>query len=110
MVGSFVSCCACAASGKATAEPLIPIMKSRRRIAFPGAQNCGDLRCNYSRDLRHAKWGSGVSLHGSNPKPPLSALGQKQTSDDVHIMSALPPKADIHWRDRHVRFVPEADS
>jgi hypothetical protein len=24
-------------------------------------------------------------------------------------MSALPPKADIAERDRHVRFVPEAD-
>jgi hypothetical protein len=25
-------------------------------------------------------------------------------------MSALPPKADIEERDRHVRFVPQADS
>jgi len=25
-------------------------------------------------------------------------------------MSALPPKTDIHCRDRHVRFVPKADS
>jgi hypothetical protein len=24
-------------------------------------------------------------------------------------MSALPPKADIHWRERNVRFVPKAD-
>jgi hypothetical protein len=24
-------------------------------------------------------------------------------------MSALPPKADIRFRDRHVRFVPKAD-
>jgi hypothetical protein len=39
----------------------------------------------------------------------MSALGQKQTFDDVRRMSALPPKADIaesHW---HVRFVPKAD-
>ena len=35
---------------------------------------------DYIRDLRRAKWGSGVSLHGSNPEP---------------LMSALPPKADI---------------
>jgi hypothetical protein len=27
----------------------------------------------------------------------------------VVAMSALPPKADIHWRERHVRFVPIAD-
>jgi len=25
--------------------------------------------------LRLAKWVSGVSLHGSNPEPPMSALG-----------------------------------
>src|SRR5262245_14125658 len=35
---------------------------------------------DYSRDLRRAKWGSGAILHGSNPEPPMSALGQKQTS------------------------------
>jgi hypothetical protein len=28
----------------------------------------------------------------------------------VRVMSALPPKADIADRDRHVRFVPKADS
>jgi hypothetical protein len=27
----------------------------------------------------------------------------------IAIMSALPPKADIHRRERHVRFVPKAD-
>jgi hypothetical protein len=39
--------------------------------------------------------GVAVSLHGSNPKPLMSALGQKQTLAHVRIMSALPPKADI---------------
>jgi hypothetical protein len=39
----------------------------------------------------------------------MSALGQKQTSRRVRLMSALPPKADIADRDRYVRFVPEAD-
>jgi hypothetical protein len=34
---------------------------------------------DYIRDLRLAKWGLGVSLHGSNLEPPMSALGQKQT-------------------------------
>src|SRR6516165_8660127 len=28
---------------------------------------------------------------------------------NVRLMSALPPKADIHRRERHVRFVPKAD-
>src|SRR5262249_25540510 len=40
----------------------------------------------------------------------MSALGQKQTSELVQSMSALPPKADIETRSRDVRFVPKADS
>ena len=39
----------------------------------------------------------------------MSALGQKQTSGKVRLMSALPPKADIAENDWHVRFVPKAD-
>jgi hypothetical protein len=39
----------------------------------------------------------------------MSALGQKQTSDEHPLMSALPPKADIAERDEDVRFVPIAD-
>ena len=50
---------------------------------------------DYIRDLRPAKWGSGIKLHGSNLEPLMSALGQKQTSEYVRAMSALPPKADI---------------
>jgi hypothetical protein len=38
-----------------------------------------------------------------------SALGQKQTLVRVHMMSALPPKADIADAMRNVRFVPKAD-
>src|SRR5262249_367922 len=54
-------------------------------------------------------WGFRVKLLGSNPEPPMSALGQKRTSHDVRAMSALPPKADIVQCGRHVRFVPKAD-
>src|SRR5262249_17456189 len=36
----------------------------------------------------------------------MSALGQKQTLGRVHIMSALPQKADIAEPYGHVRFVP----
>jgi hypothetical protein len=36
----------------------------------------------------------------------MSALGQKQTSGHVRVMSALPPKADIGTQPRDVRFVP----
>ena len=39
----------------------------------------------------------------------MLALSLKRTSDCRCVMSALPPKADIAERDRHVRFVPKAD-
>jgi hypothetical protein len=39
----------------------------------------------------------------------MSQLGHKQTLRDVRAMSALPPKADISWRDSNVRFVPCMD-
>jgi hypothetical protein len=50
-------------------------MKGREQLPN---REVGDAR-NYSRDLRPAEWGSGVSLHGSNPEPLMSALGQKRT-------------------------------
>src|SRR5215471_19731984 len=43
---------------------------------------------DYSRDLRPAKWGSGAILHGSNPEPPMTALGQKQTSEPARVSSS----------------------
>jgi len=54
--------------------------------------------------------GSGISLHGSNSEPLMSALGQKQTSRLHQAMSALPPKADMDQHRCDVRFVPKADS
>ena len=66
-------------------------------------------RSDYSRDLRPAKWGSMVILHGTNFKPSMSALGQKRTSQRINVMSALPPKADIGTHSRDVCFVPKAD-
>jgi len=47
-----------------------------------------------------------VKLHGSNFEPLMSALGQKQTSEDFWAMSALPPKADIGTQPCDVCFVP----
>jgi hypothetical protein len=76
-------------------------MKSRRRIAFPKAQDHAIRIDDYSRDLGPAKWGS-LSRR-------MSALGQKQTLQSVRLMSALPPKADIGTQSRNVRFVPKAD-
>jgi hypothetical protein len=51
-----------------------------------------------------------IRLLGDNFKAFMSALGQKQTSENVWTMSALPPKADIAGRRLDVRFVPKADS
>jgi len=39
----------------------------------------------------------------------MSVLGQKQTFGPRNAMSALPPKADMVQRDRHVRLVPQED-
>jgi hypothetical protein len=39
----------------------------------------------------------------------MSALGQKQTSEPFHAMSAIHPKADIPQRRHDVCFVPKAD-
>ena len=86
-----------------------PLAVERRRIASLKAQdhaNCGLEWSDYSRDLRPAKWGSGIRLHSSNREAPMSALGQKQTLEKVRLMSALPPKADIGTQSWNVRFVP----
>jgi hypothetical protein len=46
-------------------------------------------------------------LRRSNMPKRMSALGQKQTSAHVRVMSALPPKADIGTQSWNVRFVPK---
>ena len=50
-----------------------------------------------------------VSLHGSNPEPLMSALGQKQTFPVSLGDVRFAPKADIAERKWNVRFVPKAD-
>jgi hypothetical protein len=49
-------------------------------------------------------------LRGKNPWDPMSALGQKQTSDCRLLMSAIPPKAAIAERQLDVRFVHMIDA
>ena len=69
-------------------------MKSRRRIAFPAAQDRADLLA-LQQGFATDEMGFRVKLHGSNFEPLMSALGQKRTLKRLHPMSALPPKADI---------------
>jgi hypothetical protein len=57
-------------------------MKSRRCIASPKAQDhayWGSIGQQLQQRLAIDEMGFGVSLHGSNPEPRMSALGHKQT-------------------------------
>jgi hypothetical protein len=73
-------------------------LKSRRRIASP------ELRTKrMSIFLQHRMAGHKMVLRRSNLRKRMSALGQKQTSQGISLMSALPPKADMAKRRRDVR-------
>jgi hypothetical protein len=75
---------------------MITLMKSRRRIAFPKGQVHADCDCvQLQQGFVIDEMGFRVSLHGSNPEPLMSALGQKQTLQGVSLMSALPPKRTL---------------
>src|SRR6516165_10602104 len=105
-------CCACVASGQTAADPAIPLMRSRRRIACPEAQDYANSP-DYIRDLPQAKWGSEAWLHGSKLELRMSALGHYRTFGEVETMSALPPKADIslvRWNVCFVRRVQPVDA
>jgi hypothetical protein len=69
-------------------------MKLRRRIGFPRPGDYADLD-ELQQGFTTNGMGLGVSLHSSNHKLLMSALGQKQTLRRVSPMSAIPPKADI---------------
>jgi hypothetical protein len=56
-------CCALAANGQAAADPAIPLMRSRRRIARPGTEDYAS-NPDYIRDLSSAKWALEAWLHG----------------------------------------------
>ena len=76
MLPTLSGCCARAANGQTTVELTISLMKSRRRIARPQAQD------HITRQLQQVIGLGGmrfrVTLQSSNPKPPMSALGQKR--------------------------------
>ena len=66
-----------AMNGKAVAQPAIPLMKLRRRIAGSLARYADDgfQRRDYSRDLRSAEWGSMTNLRCKSLELPMSANG-----------------------------------
>src|SRR5262249_3743495 len=80
-------CCARTAVGHMTVAPPRSMMNSRRLIAPPEAQDEASYR--FKPVLGKA--------------PPMSALGQKRTLEQVRVMSALPPKADIRIGSDYVR-------
>ena len=61
----------------------------------PSSDHAGTHALNAQSGRATGETRYSVELHGSNPEPLMSALGQKQTSARVRGMSALPPKADI---------------
>jgi len=61
------------------------------------------------QEFATSEMGSGLNLHGSNPEPLMSALGQKQTCAAHKLMSALHPIADMCGAARDVRYGPIAD-
>ncbi len=74
-------CCAGAANGHAAADRAIPVMKSRRRIAFPRlgttpflAFNSGHQNRNFRPGIREAI----VNLHCRNSDSPHVSYGAKQ--------------------------------
>ena len=66
-----------AMNGKAVAQPAIPLMKLRRRIAGSLARYADDgfQRRDYSRDLRSAEWGSMTNLRCKSLESPMSVNG-----------------------------------
>src|SRR5262249_54923696 len=99
-------CCARAASGQAMADPAIPLMRSRRRIAFSKALDCADYRSQriLQQGFATNEIDFRVSLYGSNPERscPLGVISghsptfdrcplypQKRTSQLSREMSAL---------------------
>src|SRR5262249_6500915 len=89
-ITGFAGCCARTTIGK-TAAP-IQIINSRRLIVGPEVSTA-----------------HGTNGHDRSGRAEMSALGQKRTSHQIRVMSALPPKADIRTQSRNVCFVPEAE-
>jgi hypothetical protein len=82
------ACCARATSGQAVADITIPVMRSRRRIAFIRprtttyvAFNSGHQNTNFRPGKREAI----VNLHCRNSEPPMSLTGHGQPKNCIRV-------------------------
>jgi len=107
-VGSFAGCCPRTASGHATDELAIALMKPRRRIAFSKAQDhaSGIAITAGIYDGRNGVLGSQCTAAIRDWQ---SSLWVKTRHGVLKSQCRFTPKADIAERNRHVRFVPKAD-
>src|SRR6266404_6847966 len=91
--------------------------KSRRRIARPQLGTMPNLALNsgyQNRKLRTAKWGSEMAFNSLFAAQQFKGAACRRwvkigKARCEHLFSALPLRADVAQRNRHVRFVPEAD-
>ena len=88
--GTLLVCCACVASGKATAQPVTTLMKSRRLIAGSG-------QGTVSGRVGNVRFGSQAGM--CSAKRHVRFTPNSDCKSGPHkVMSALPPKADIALR------------
>src|SRR5215469_4497672 len=93
-------CCARAAMGHVPARPQTILMNSRRSMA--SLRPKGHTGAPEKYQIIDGELLPASHLKGEFP---MSALGQKRTSQSVWPMSALPPKADIHPQSANARLV-----
>jgi hypothetical protein len=74
------ACCARAANGHVAADPVIPVMKSRRRIGFPKTHDrvsTSSQRKRSNQKFAPSEMGSMVCLRSSNLAPRMSVEAQQ---------------------------------
>jgi hypothetical protein len=106
-MAGIAGCCARAASGEAIGAPPGSVRNSRRSMGPVEIMRC--VSPNYSRLELPSEW---QNWHRQMPTVlagPISVAGQSRYFGDVRVTSALPLKADIHRKGRHVSKVPITD-
>jgi hypothetical protein len=93
------SCCARMANGQAAAAATRNMMQSRRLMY--------GSRSGHSKSVWRVR--QPMSALGREMVRPMSQTGQKRRFGDVTVSCALPLKADIYRKGRHVSNVPLAD-